>query len=120
MKSSKRKKLLLADNQARPLLWLAMLVLLMGCATNRSSNVIEQDRTSLVVVEVEGNVQMSWNSSTNRSYTILYTDSSQPRVDHWTPLAGYVNLRGTGRTMTAQDRLPPGVNRQYRLRSSAP
>ncbi len=92
---------------------------LTGCATTQGSDELEADRTSLVVVEVEGEVQMSWNSSIGRSYTILYSDMPNPRADQWNPLSNHTNMRGTGRTMTARDRLPPNVPRQYRLRSNS-
>lgn len=100
------------------LMTIVALFCIAGCATTQSVDELEAGRTSLVVVEVEGEVQMSWSSSVGRSYTILYADSANPRADEWSPLPNHTNLRGTGRTMTARDRLPPNVPRQYRLRSS--
>jgi hypothetical protein len=75
------------------------------------------ERTSLVVVEVEGVVSMSWKSFPDRSYTIIYSDRADVSADQWRPLPGYSNMPGTEGTMTAEDRIERGASRHYRLRS---
>lgn len=88
-----------------------------GCSTIDSSR-MDTERTSLVVVEVEGRVQMSWSSIEGRSYTIIYSDNANTPVNQWRPLPGYVDIPGTGGQMTATDNIPKGATRHYRLRTA--
>jgi hypothetical protein len=87
-----------------------------GCVSTATTDYAE--RSSLVVVEVEGAVQMSWQSQTGRSYTILYSDTGDESPDQWKPLPGYTEMPGSGGSMSAKDRLPAGVDRKYRLHST--
>jgi len=88
----------------------------LGCVSSAPSDYAE--RSSLVVVEVEGEVQMSWMSQPGRSYTILYSDSAEAAPEQWKPLPGYTEIPGNGENMTARDRHPARVERKYRLRST--
>ncbi len=88
-----------------------------GCATKHSSS-FGTDRSALVIVRSGTKVQMSWQSRVNRSYTILFTEKSGSPVDKWTPLTGHINVQGTGQMMEADDYVPLGRERNYRLRSS--
>jgi len=94
-----------------------LLLTLAGCAT-MSEPRIHDDRSSLVVVEVDGRVDMSWNSKKGRSYTVLYSDRKNAPINEWRALPGYIDIKGSGGTMTARDLVPKGINRNYRLRTA--
>lgn len=91
-----------------------------GCATptGSTSALDVEDRSNLIVVRSGNEIEMSWNSQADRSYTILHSSRRDAAGNQWKPLRGYVNIRGTGRTIRATDRVPRGKKRYYRLRST--
>lgn len=95
-----------------------ILVVLTGCATMTDQKIHDPGRSSLVVVKVEGRVEMSWNSTEGHSYTVLYSDRRDAPINEWKALPGYIDLKGSGGTMTARDRIPKGTIRNYRLRTA--
>lgn len=72
------------------------------------------DEITFTVVRAGRHVQFSWPSVTGQQYTVLFSKDRRP--DHpWKPLPAVLNVLGTGETITAEDQVPEGQNRYYRL-----
>ncbi len=59
------------------------------------------------------NMVLSWPAAADKHYTVLYNESLQS--PDWRPLAGHVNLQGTGTEMRVVDQAAPHGTRFYRL-----
>lgn len=91
---------------------------LAGCRTVR---VIEEDRpladTTLVVVQSEGLMRLSWQSQAGFGYSVWYADRRDAKA-RWQVLPGAERLIGTGATMEFSDPVQPGRPRYYRLQAA--
>ena len=88
-----------------------------GCATQRV--IIEDEaasETRLFVTRSGENVTLSWESDPGMAYTVLYNHTRSATVP-WKVLTGFDLIRGTGRTLTYQDRVPAQQTRYYRLQA---
>lgn len=119
-------------------------IALMGCVSNPGEPLEEKHSPRLgVALNSDGVASMSWESSTSYLYTIYFqetrrTDKAKKRSrrteneaeevlqgflhpdqkgDSWHVLRSVRQVRGTGGTMTASDRVNPyrGIIRRYRL-----
>lgn len=90
-----------------------------GCATRQVSGHEPEDRAVLVTARVGDTVQMSWQSRTDRRYTILYAEGTYTYTEGeiWKPLPNFQDIPGTGGEMVAVDRVSTGRPRTYRLQS---
>jgi len=89
--------------------------LLCSCATSRPEPRVEFRRgTTLLVARAGDTVTLSFESAKGKTYTIYYTDQPETQ-SRWQPLPGHVNIVGTGKTLTFQDRLPASFDRRYKL-----
>jgi hypothetical protein len=93
---------------------LAAACLASGCATTR----LEEERVHLFITRAGRQVTLSWDSETDRVYTILVSSRMDSRLSAWTPLEGVVDLPGTGERMTRRDTVSLGEKRVYRLQSA--
>lgn len=95
----------------------AATMLLTGCATQRVIRADDEGRRSeLVVTRAGDKVTLSWESSPDLAYSVLFNtalNSSAP----WSVVPGLDYIRGTGRMLTYEDHVPAHVNRYYRLRA---
>ena len=90
-----------------------------GCTTQSVSTRDLGERPRFLTAIGGGEVKMSWQSSVDRRYTVLYSDArTQTEAVLWHPLPGYQRMRGTGGQMTAEDTVVQGRPRVYRLHSS--
>ena len=86
-----------------------------GCASSRVTQDQEESvRSTLVVARAGNSVKLSWESKPDLIYTVVYSSSLGGNAK-WQVLPGCEGLRGTGRTVTAEDRAPEGQARYYRL-----
>jgi hypothetical protein len=84
-----------------------------GCVSEEMGRT-PADELTYTAVRTEDRVQLSWDSKPGEKYTVLYSETRRP--DHpWQPLPDAMNLVGTGRTITVEDRVPEGQSRYYRL-----
>lgn len=89
-------------------------LLLAGCATP-PDDLFANDRPSPLMVGRSGDTAvLSWRSEVGKVYTVLYTDGPRQGTD-WRPLEGARNIRGSGREIRLEDRVPYGHTRNYRL-----
>ena len=96
-----------------PLLLLA--VMASGCVTRRTTmDDVALSKTRLFVTRSADLVTLSWESEPNLAYTVMYNHTRSARSP-WQILPGFDFIRGTGRTITYQDRVPVGEERYYRL-----
>lgn len=88
-----------------PLLFLG----LMGCVNSP----VPIEPRLMVAQSSDGGASMTWESSPEYQYTIFFRDGEAP----WQELPSVVRVRGTGRTMVANDQAPPTrkVVRRYRV-----
>lgn len=98
---------------------LVMWALLMGFFATSCVTVVDSDEPAtrhapLMVVRSGDYALLSWESQLNTEYTILYADGERRFAD-WRPLEGAERIRGTGREIRLEDRLPPRQPRHYRL-----
>ncbi len=56
---------------------------------------------------------LSWVSQENEVYTVLYTDTLTDST--WKPLAGFVNMPGTGQNLKVPDMAPKDSTRFYKI-----
>lgn len=85
-----------------------------GCVSEEAGGTRPIEQTTLIVVRTADRAQLSWISKKGQKYTVLYSDDRRPDVP-WKPLPDAHNLVGTGATLTAEDRMPEGRTRYYRL-----
>lgn len=89
-----------------------------GCRTVR---VIEQDRpladTTLVVIQAEGRMLLSWQSRVGIGYSVWFADRRDAKA-RWQVLPGAERLVGTGATMEISDPILSGRPRYYRLQAA--
>jgi len=95
------------------LLLLIAALLLAGCVTSVETPVAE---TVLMVSKSGHTATLRWESAPNAVYTVLYAPKRSAGV-RWQPLPGFERVRGTGRTITITDKIPPRQSRHYRLRT---
>lgn len=74
---------------------------------------------SLIVARIGDAALLTWQSSVGNEYTILYSDG-QRAATTWRPLPGASRIRGTGREMRIEDRMPVDTTRYYRLMIDSP
>ncbi len=96
---------------------LGISVLMAGCVSvevppPRTGGTAQTD--PLIVARIGDAALLSWNSSINNEYTVVYADGRRVGAD-WRPLPGAVGLRGTGREMRIEDQMPADRDRHYRL-----
>lgn len=93
-------------------------VLLIGLGVSCVSRQIieEPEQTRLFVTRTADKVSLSWESKPDMAYTILY-NTSLNSVTNWNVLPGLDHIRGTGRTLIYQDKVPESQRRFYRLQS---
>lgn len=90
-----------------------------GCATQRvTMEDLKVNETRLFVTRSGENVTLSWESQAGMSYTILY-NHTRSATSPWKVLPGFDSIRGTGRTLTYQDRVPAQETRFYRLQTTS-
>lgn len=82
-----------------------------GCVSEPARE-IPSDELTYTVVRTEGRALLSWESQPDERYTVLYSETRRPP---WQPLPDAINLVGTGRTITVEDRVAGGRNRYYRV-----
>ena len=86
-----------------------------GCSSSRVAQVQEESvRSTLVVARAGDSVKLSWESKPDLIYTLVYSPSLGGHAK-WQALPGYEGIRGTGKTINAEDRAPEGQARYYRL-----
>ena len=89
-----------------------------GCRTVR---VIEQDRpladTTLVVIQSDGRMLLSWQSRQGLNYSVWYADRRDAKA-RWQVLPGAERMVGTGATMEVSDPILAGRPRYYRLQTA--
>ncbi|HMP88819.1 MAG TPA: hypothetical protein PJ991_01395 [Kiritimatiellia bacterium] len=86
-----------------------------GCAKQRVTlEDVPLSKTRLFVTRSADVVSLSWESDPDFAYTVLYNHTRSARSP-WKVLPGFDYIRGTGRTLTYTDRVPPGEERFYRL-----
>ena len=86
-----------------------------GCSSSRVAQVQEETvRSTLVVARAGDSVKLSWESKPDLIYTVVYSSSLGGNAK-WQVLPGCEGIRGTGRTITAEDRALEGQARYYRL-----
>ena len=85
-----------------------------GCVTVENLDETEPQHAPLMVVRSGDYALLSWDSELNREYAVLYTDGDRRFAD-WHPLKGAERIRGTGREIRIEDRLPVDRLRHYRL-----
>jgi len=73
-------------------------------------------KTRLFVTRTADLVTLSWESDPDTAYTVLYNHTRSAKSP-WKILPGFDLIRGTGRTLTYQDRVPIGETRYYRLQA---
>ena len=71
-------------------------------------------RSSLVITRTGSTATLSWQSDPYISYTVMQKDRRNSR-SMFEPLAGAINMLGTGDTMQVEDHAPPREDRKYRL-----
>ena len=94
-----------------------LLIVLTGCV----SKVIEIEEHSprlIVAQNSDGFATLIWESDSNYLYTIFYREGSSP----WKELSSVRQVRGTGESMTATDRVSPDrmALRRYRVHFERP
>jgi hypothetical protein len=88
-----------------------------GCATQRvTMEDLKVNETRLFVTRSGEDVTLSWESQAGMAYTILY-NHTRSASSPWKVLPGFDLVRGTGRTLTYQDRVPVQEVRFYRLQT---
>lgn len=93
--------------------------LLVGCVTVTDLDTKAERHAPLMVARSGGYALLSWDSEMGSSYTVLYTDGPR-QLAEWRPLPGAGQIRGTGREIRLEDRLPTNQPRHYRLMVSQP
>jgi hypothetical protein len=90
----------------------AILVVVAGCV----SKPVEAEKLPpplMIAQNSDGEVNLAWDSEAGYIYTIYYQDSEGA---DWMPLKSADRIRGTGETLTVQDRINPNLPpRRYRL-----
>lgn len=91
-----------------------MLVLFVcaGCAT-RKATITHGGSTRLHVTTVDDAFILSWASSPNTDYTVLYCDNLVE--NNWKTLNNHTNIKGTGKYMQIRDDAPAKNTKYYRL-----
>lgn len=90
-----------------------------GCATQRvTMEDLKVNETRLFVTRSGENVTLSWESQAGMAYTVLY-NHTRSAGSPWKVLPGFDLVRGTGRTLTYQDRVPMQETRYYRLQTTS-
>ncbi|HRZ11130.1 MAG TPA: hypothetical protein P5567_01600 [Kiritimatiellia bacterium] len=93
--------------------WAALLGALLGAGcVSEPPRETPADELTYTAVRTEERVLLSWESQPGEKYTILYSENRRPP---WQPLPNAINLVGTGRTITVEDRVTGGRNRYYRV-----
>ncbi len=93
--------------------------LLTGCVTVTDLDTSTERHAPLMVARSGENALLSWDSKVGATYTILYTDGPR-QLAEWRPLPSAEQVRGTGREIRLEDRLPRNQPRHYRLMVSQP
>lgn len=98
------------------LLLVALAMASAGCATEQVTKTSRPVAAPTLIVARAGvDVSFTWPSRRGAVYSVFYSDSPEVSGARWQPLPGYINLPGTGRTMAGKDRVPPRVDRRYKL-----
>lgn len=101
------------------LLGFLLAVIASGCATQRvTMEDLKVNETRLFVTRSGENVTLSWESKAGMSYTVLY-NHTRSATSPWNVVPGLDSIRGTGRTLTYQDRVPAQDVRYYRLQTDS-
>jgi len=103
----------------RHVIYLGLLVLAttVGCATQRvTMDDLKLNETRLFVTRSGENVSLSWESRPDMAYTIYY-NHTRSAGSPWKILPGFDHIRGTGRTLIYEDRVPVNETRFYRLQA---
>lgn len=86
-----------------------------GCVTEEIAPEDVAVAASRLVVARSGSVvHLSWQSQSDLTYTLLFSDRRDARA-RWRPLPEASNLRGTGGPMNFTDQVPANQARYYRL-----
>lgn len=80
----------------------------------RKDGMLPNSGSAFFVTSVEDQITMTWQSDSNKTYTIIYTENLNGTVP-WKILPGYVNMPGIGKEQTIQFREPRGRRYHYRL-----
>ena len=96
----------------RLLLGMVLLVFLAGCVS-KTIEAEEHAPPLMIAQNSDGQVSISWDSQPDLIYTIYY---QAEKDGDWKALRTAYQVRGTGETLTAYDRVnPKGSLRRYRL-----
>ena len=97
---------------SRLFLGMALLVFLAGCVS-KPIEAEEHAPPLMIAQNSDGQVTISWDSEPNRIYTVYY---QAEKGSDWKALRSAYQVQGTGKTLTAYDRVNPnGPLRRYRL-----
>lgn len=89
--------------------------LLTGCATKRVIlNEKSHNDPRLIEARSGGDVTLAWDSKPNSAYTIRYSQT-QGRNSQWRIVPGLDRIRGTGRRITYNIKVPVNETRYFRL-----
>lgn len=105
---------------ARRALWLAITASLALTAVAkdrpkaRKEGMLPNAGSAFFVTSVEDQITMTWQSDSNKTYTIIYTENLNGTTP-WKILPGYVNMPGIGKEQVIQFREPRGRRYHYRL-----
>ncbi len=81
-----------------------------------STGLIPSSDNAVFVTRVADEVTITWQSDAGMLYTIVAKDRSRRDAD-WQPVAGYVDMPGTGRTEKVVLRVLPDDPRAFNVRA---
>lgn len=98
------------------LLLLFLAGILSACTTTEEvvGGSLSAQTDPLIVARIGNSALLSWQSSAENEYTVLYADGSRVGAE-WRPLEGASRVRGTGGEIRIEDQMPPNRIRYYRL-----
>ncbi len=91
-----------------------ILMVFSGCVAMDVDSVQDDRGAALIVARTGDEAILTWRSRIGESYTILYADGRHAGAD-WRALPEATNVPGTGQEIRIRDRIPPGMDRQYRM-----